>query len=242
MKKTNVFTPGLNYIKIAGLFMVAAFSIQMRAGAEVIVETAKELPLAYDVDVVVAGGNLAGVEAACAAADAGASVLLVESRSYLGYDLCANQKLWLEPEELQTGITKQLFKDSRQVNPMQVKSLLDQALLQRKVQFLTGSFPAELLVDKNGRPSGLTMVNRSGRQAIRAKVVIDATPNAVLVRQLSGTLTPFEPGKRAGEFTVIGEHLQEGDETVRVAGSSIPAYPLSTNRLSMPLGRKWPKA
>ena len=37
-----------------------------------VVESKKTLPLAYDVDVVVAGGSLAGVEAACAAADAGA--------------------------------------------------------------------------------------------------------------------------------------------------------------------------
>ena len=79
-----------------------------------IVESRKTLPLAYDVDVVVAGGSLAGVEAACAAADQGASVLLVESRPYLGHDLCANQKLWLEPDETpETRITQWLFKDAR---------------------------------------------------------------------------------------------------------------------------------
>jgi len=184
-------------------------------------ETTTKLPLIYDVDVVVAGGSLAGVEAACAASEQGATVLLVESRPYLGYDLCANQKLWLNPDEkLQTDLTKWLFKDSRQVTPLQVKSLLDRALLKRKVQFLTGSFPAELLVDEKGAPGGLTIVNRSGRQAIRAKVVIDATPNAVLVRQCSDKLTPFEPGKRTSSFTVIGEKLKEGGETVR--GSQIP--------------------
>jgi len=55
-------------------------------------ESERLLPLAYDVDVVIAGGSLAGVEAACAAADNGASVLVVESRPYLGYDICVNQK------------------------------------------------------------------------------------------------------------------------------------------------------
>ena len=70
-------------------------------------------------DVVVAGGSLVGVEAACAAADQGASVLVVESRPYLGYDLCANQKLWLDPDEQpQTEITQQLFQDSRKVTPL----------------------------------------------------------------------------------------------------------------------------
>ena len=101
------------------------FALQMGAGAEGVVETAREIPLAYDVDVVIAGGSVAGVEAACAAADSGASVLVVESRPYLGYDLCANQKLWLNPEEQpQTELTQWLFKDSRQVTPLQVKSLL----------------------------------------------------------------------------------------------------------------------
>jgi len=206
----------ISQLKIGFLSLFVTFALQMGVGAEGVVEAAKELPLAYDVDVVVAGGSLAGVEAACAAADAGASVLLVESRPYLGHDICANQKLWLDPDETpETRITQWLFKDKRQVTPVEVKGLLDNSLLKRKVQFLTGSFPAELLVDQKGVPSGLTMVNRSGRQAIRAKVVIDATANAVLVRQYPGLLTPFEPGKRTGSFTVIGGSLKEGDESIR---------------------------
>ena len=39
-----------------------------------IVESSKNLKVAYDVDILVAGGSLAGVEAAIAAADKGASV------------------------------------------------------------------------------------------------------------------------------------------------------------------------
>jgi len=205
----------ISQLKIGFLSLFVTFALQMGVGAEGVVEAAKELPLAYDVDVVVAGGSLAGVEAACSAADSGASVLLVESRPYLGFDICANQKLWLDPDETpQTRITQWLFKDKRQVTPVEVKGLLDRALLKRNIKFLTGSFPAELLVDQKGAPSGLTMVNRSGRQAIRAKVVIDATANGVLVRQYPGLLTPFEPGKRAGSFTVIGGSLKEGDETL----------------------------
>jgi len=75
-------------------------------------------------------------------------------------------------------------------------------------------------VDEKGTPRGLTIVNRSGRQAIRAKVVIDATPNGVLVRQCPDALTPFKPGKKETSFTVIGEKLKDGDETV--SGSQIP--------------------
>ncbi|WP_168442139.1 FAD-dependent oxidoreductase [Pontiella desulfatans] len=200
----------VSQLKIGFLSIFATLAFQVGASAEGVIETAKEIPLAYDVDVVVAGGSVAGVEAACAAADSGASVLVVESRPYLGYDLCASQKLWLNPEEQPlTKITKELFKASRQITPLQVKSLLDRSLLTRKVKFMTGSFPAELLVDEQGVPSGLTMMNRSGRQAIRAKVIIDATENAILTRQTAAKFAPFKPGKKTFKYTVIGGDLKE---------------------------------
>ena len=76
-----------------------------------------------------------------------------------------------------------LFKDRRVVTPLEVKRALDKALLDHKVRFLTGTFPSELLVSKDGTPGGLTIASRSGRQAVRARIVIDATPDAALARQ-----------------------------------------------------------
>jgi len=192
------------------LSFFVAFSFQIVAGAEVVVETAGEIPLAYDVDVVVAGGSLAGVEAACAAAEQGASVLLVDSRPYIGHDLCGSQQLWLNQGDIpETALTKALFDNKRVVTPMDVKRVLDQALLKHNVQFLTGSYPAELLVGANEKPGGMTIVNRSGRQAIRAKVVIDATANAALARQSASQFAPFKPGTKEFTFTVVGGDLQD---------------------------------
>ena len=132
------------------------------AQSNMIVEGETTLPLAYDVDLAVAGGSLAGVEAAIAAAQQGASVLLVDSRPYIGYDLCATQKLWLEPGEMPTTpLCRELFSEKRVVTPLEVKRALDKALLDHRVQFLTGTFPAELLVDQDRNPAGLTIVNRS---------------------------------------------------------------------------------
>jgi len=203
------------------LVVTLAFSpLSMWAGNNVI-ESKKTLPLAYDVDVLVTGSSLAGIEAACAAADKGASVLVIESRPYLGYDICANQKLWLEEgEKPQTEITQWIFDNKRQTTPLKVKGLFDKVLLKRNIQFLTGSFPAELLVNENGKPAGMTMVNRSGRQAIRAKVIIDATPHAVLVRQLPNVLTDFQAGKKEASFTVIGGDLKKANETI--SGKQVP--------------------
>lgn len=212
----------MNICSYLTLAVTIVLSPLLTGAQENVVESKKTLPLAYDVDVVVAGGTLAGVEAACAAADAGATVLVVESRPYLGYDICANQKLWLDADEKpQTRITQYLFKGKRQVTPVEVKGLLDRALLTRNIKFLTGSFPAELLVDEKGAPSGLTMVNRSGRQAVRAKVVIDATENAILTRQTAAKFAPFKPGEKTFSYTVIGGGLKDAEAGRQVPGLSI---------------------
>ncbi len=201
---------------------IVLFASLTPLSAQVVTESAHEIPLAFDVDVVVAGGSLAGVEAACAAAEQGASVLLVESRPYLGYDLCATQKLWLNANETpETQLTKLLFKDKRVVTPLEVKRALDNALLDRNVPFLTGVFPAELLVSEDGAPAGLTIVSRSGRQAIKAKVVIDATQNAMLTRQSAAEFEPFKPGTKQCRLTVVGGELRDAADKMsgrQVAG------------------------
>ena len=237
MKNPFALTIFLNALLLCQSYLVAS--------SDTIVEGETSLPLAYDVDVLVAGGSLAGVEAACVASDKGASVLVIESRPYLGYDICANQKLWLEPgEKPQTDITRWIFDGKRQQTPMKVKGLLDRVLLKRNIQFLTGSFPAELLVDPKGKPAGMTMVNRSGRQAVRAKVIIDATPYAALVRQLPDVLTDFNPGKKQASFTVIGGDLKKANDTIQ--GKQLPdvmfsvKFPVKKNKKQEWISKDYP--
>jgi hypothetical protein len=154
--------------------------------------------------------------------------LLVESRPYLGYDLCATQKLWIEPDKKPgTSLTKRLFEGKRVLTPLEVKRALDDALLEHNVSFLTGTFPAELLVTGDGAPGGLTIVGRSGRQAVRAKVIIDATPDAMLTRQSAAQFEPFNPGPKECRFTVIGGDLRteaEGVSGRRVPGMLYPSH------------------
>jgi len=219
---------------------LALFATPASVPAEAVTESAREIPLAYDVDVVVAGGSLAGVEAACAAADQGAKVLVLESRPYLGYDLCAYQRLWLDADETPgTPLTERLFKDKRVVTPLEVKRALDNALMDHNVQFLTGTFPAELLVTEEGTPGGLTIVSRSGRQAIRAKVIIDATPDAVLTRQSSAEFEPFKPGPKQCRYAVVGGELQS-----RAAGRQVSDVLFASSqmaRLKSSDKKKWGK-
>ena len=205
---------------ITSILISASAPLLLSAQSDVaIVEGQRTLPLAYDVDVVVAGGSLAGVEAAVAAAEQGASVLLVDSRPYIGYDFCATQKLWLEPgEKPATPLSRELFGDRQVVTPLEVKRALDNALLDHGVQFLTGTFPAELLTDEDGNPAGLTIVNRSGRQAVRAKIVIDATPDAALARQSQAEFQPFQPGEKEAQFIVVGGEPSENGNSKKIPG------------------------
>lgn len=60
-------------------------------------ESAREIPVAYQVDVVVVGGSTHAVAAATSAVSQGASVFLAAPRPYLGEDLVDSLSLSLPP-------------------------------------------------------------------------------------------------------------------------------------------------
>jgi flavin-dependent dehydrogenase len=100
---------------------------------------------------------------------------------------------------------------NRLVTPMQAKRVLDQALVQSGVSFLFGSYPSELLRDAAGKPAGVVIVNRSGRQAIVARVVIDATERAVLARLAGAKFAPYPVETQSFRRVVVGGPGQQGD-------------------------------
>ncbi len=55
-----------------------------KAGTKTIRETARDIPVYAEPDVLVVGGGAAGLSAACAAARAGADTLLIDAYGYLG--------------------------------------------------------------------------------------------------------------------------------------------------------------
>ena len=97
--------------------------------------------------------------------------------------------------------------------PMQVKRALDEALLNAGVQFLYGCYPTELLRDGAGRPAGLVMADRSGRQAIKAKVIIDATPRAAVARMAGAQFDPYPKGTQTFRRIVIGGQPRDAENT-----------------------------
>jgi flavin-dependent dehydrogenase len=372
-----------NVILFAVLFCLLCLKVQyIKASQRAVNESARNIPVAYDVDVLVVGGTSGGVAAAVAAAQSGAGVFLAAQRPYLGEDICGTYRLWLEPDEeprmplvkkvyvepavsslarnrveftyqadktsaaihrdtqppslltdgkwhsaasqsvqydgnvtliADMGIEYQLSKvhvmayqrrnpgqsddfevksvtvylssDRRQwqqctviknkrlgealpepwgpvelsaivagkaryvkfriekspdVNrvllgeiiiedarppaqfdnaparipptPMQVKRTLDEALLDAGVQFLYSCYPTDVLRDSGGRPAGIVMANRSGRQAVKAKVIIDATPRATVARIAGAEFEPYPAGLQTFKYIVVGDQVPSGNE------------------------------
>ena len=90
-----------------------------------------------------------------------------------------------------------------QTSPLKVKKTLDTALLKAGVPFLTGTHATEPLIDSAGKLSGVVIANRSGRQAIKAKVVIDATERGLMARAAGGQATPFPAGTYTFKRVVV---------------------------------------
>ena len=342
----------------------------LAVGADAVNESARELPVAYDVDVVVVGGGTGAVSAAVAAAQEGAKVFLAAPYPYLGDDMTATLRLWLEPGETPTSpLAQRVFADRSQPlvdpyripytyeadqpsaaahrdtappsvltdgrwesassqsvqydsnvqitadlaksqeirlvrvmlfrrplntsvgsgfdvqriavslsddkqhwqpaaviendrpmeefstltadigaaaryvrfhvekpegyerlllgeieivgperapelapagevppppRPMHVKNTLDDELLAAGVQYLYSCYVTDVLRDAEGRPSGIVMANRAGRQAVLAKTIIDATPRAVVARMAGAKFRPFSGGTQTFYRVVIG--------------------------------------
>lgn len=211
------------------------------AKGDVVQETAREIPVAFDVDVAVVGGSSGAVSAAEAAAEAGASVFLAAPRPYLGDDLCGPLRLWLEPGEKPADpLAEAIFAQPGPVRPMHVKRTLDQAMLQAGAAFLFSSPATDVLRDSRGQIAGVVIANRAGRQAVQAKVLIDATARACVARMAGARCQPYPPGRHAFRWVVIGGARQSGEGIqLRASNVRIPAgkevHPVFEYSLSLPV-------
>jgi hypothetical protein len=105
--------------------------------------------------------------------------------------------------------------------PMQVKRSLDQALIKARVPFLYWCFATELLRDGEGRPAGVIISTRSGRQAVLAKVIIDATERANVARMAGATFTDYPAGTHKFRRVVVGGGVRSG-QGLRVVPRPVP--------------------
>ena len=167
------------------------------------------LPILEPCDVLVLGGSTGAVQAALSAASRGARVLLVTSFTYLGEDVASHLRYWLEPGQapatpLAADIFAATLESGRPLTPMQMKYPLEQALLRQNIRFLYMTYPAWLLRNERGAIAGAVVANRSGFQAIVARVIIDATERSLAGRMSRAEFRPFPAGTCHMERTVLG--------------------------------------
>ena len=194
-------------------------------------EPAREIPVAGEHDVVVAGGGLAGAVAAIAAARNGASTILVERLGVVGGTATAGLmtsfngfRNELPPNDLQTvkGLGQEIvdellrmggatpltahgdFSSELRIGHCPYAVGYDPDALQFVLLKLLKAAGAKLLlhtcisgVHKEGRAvRGLIVENKSGRQAILGKIVVDATGDGDVAAAAGA---PFAKARKAGE-------------------------------------------
>ncbi|MFH0919803.1 MAG: FAD-dependent oxidoreductase [Fibrobacterota bacterium] len=204
----------------------------------VIRESARPLPLAYSVDIVVAGGNLAGLAAAIKAAELGADVLIVTSGPSFCTELSDPSRYWLGPDEMPApGFEQDLF-DVRTnpsgyvfISPGRYKKRIEEKLVQNGVRFLYWTTAVGVLEDGSGNLAGVVIANKAGRQAVRANVVIDATPMAGVAQLANAPMTVWPSGNQNVSCTkMMPVSDAEGTAIVNYSTTGqLREYPLSVH-------------
>ena len=186
-------------------------------------ESARNIPVLTDVDLVVVGGSSRAVATAAAAARTGCKVFLIAYMPYLGDDICGSFLYDLqEGEKLGTALGRRLFDGVKAFRPLHYKTVLENELINNDIDFLYSSYVTNVLVDGKGEPAGVVIVNRSGRQAIRCKAIVDATHTASVARMLDIPVRNANQVPTDFSFTVVGNQPKEAADLIRTEKLAIP--------------------
>jgi hypothetical protein len=162
-------------------------------GQQTVREPARELPVIADVDVLVCGGGPAGTAAAVAAARAGAQTMLLERYGCLGGLATGGLVIVLPPlirgdAQVIGGIGQETLaalidrdeadyrneRGSSMFDPEGLKLLSDEMCVDAGVLLRMHSWVVGVF-GEDGRPEGVIAESKAGREAIRARQIVDCT-------------------------------------------------------------------
>jgi len=170
-------------------------------------EPARDVPVAWEGDVVVLGGSATGVFAAVAAAREGARTAIVERNGFFGgMATAAIVSVWHKltdiagERQIIAGLTAEVVErlkgrgavgwhgDGYTLNTEEMKIELDRLVVDAGVRpFLHAFYVSAATSD--GKPTAAIVEDKSGRRAIRAGFFIDATGDGDFIRDVG---LPFE--------------------------------------------------
>ena len=161
----------------------------------------KKIPVSKNTDILVCGGGVAGFSAAIAAARMGAQVLLVERYGFLGGLATAALVITVPP--MNNGFSREIRDRLTQLgaygpmkypaadvvalgirmdayDPEVFKHEMVAMLQEEKVGLLLHTYIVDAIVDDNIL-KGIIIENKGGRQAVLAKMTVDATGDADVI-------------------------------------------------------------
>ena len=192
--------------------------------SDTIEEKPRNVPVVQECDVCVLGGSCTGVFAAVRAAQMGAKVALVEKQNAFGGVATAGLvNIWHKlisnkgKEQIIGGLTQQMIENLEQIgavggrlgshyvlNTEELKIELDRLVVEHEITPYLHTFYTAPQMEGN-RVTAVFIENKSGRQAIRAKVFVDATGDGDLAKDAG---LPFE----------IREGLQPPTTCAKISG------------------------
>jgi len=192
-------------------------------------EEARDIPVLEKVDVLVAGGGVAGCAAAVSAARAGASTLLMERNGCLGGVATAtlmanigNRYLTASGKQVISGFAGEVVERLVEIGAAsarwrnrdvpgvvidseRLKVVLIEMAEEAGVRVLTHSVAARPIMHGSA-VSGVFCESKSGRQAVLAKATVDATGEADLAHQ-AGARCRFQTGSASILFKLANVDL-----------------------------------
>ena len=185
---------------------------------ETITENAREIPVRSEYDVIVCGGGLGGTAAAVAAARAGVKTLLIERNSFLGgaatAGMCCSifNCYYTGGKERRLGSTgicvevadtlAEVMGYGRKWHQHKGHIIYDIERGKQVLQDLLDGAGAEMLLQawtagavvEDGSVCGVIVETKSGRQALRARIVVDATGDSDVAARAGAPVQVNEKG------------------------------------------------
>ncbi len=201
---------------LLGLSALGATNLSATESSKTYREHERLIPVVEDADVIVCGGGPAGVAAALAAARTGASVRLIEVNGCLGGIWTAGLLCWILDTKDKPGILVEIMDELTRrgagyqngtstlpyaYDPEIMKLILEELCMEAGINIRLHTRLVDAGLDENKRLKIAVTESKSGREAWRGKVFIDATGDGDLAaragckfdmgREEDGHMQPF---------------------------------------------------